>query len=356
MTTGERKLEKLMRREKLDGILFWGTENIRYLSGFTGSDGALIYTRGGKIFLTDSRYTEQAKGEVRGTDVVQYRQKIPGIAGALKSLRARRIGFEASVVNFESYRRLREQIPRASWIPVTAEIAALRAVKEAAEIERLREAIRIASESFLKTAARIKPGVRETAVAESLETQFRRRGGEKVSFDTIVASGPRAALPHGIASEKRMAAGETVVIDFGTRFRGYHSDETKTVILRTPDGRAKRIYQTVRRAQARAIAAIRPGVPGREIDAAARNVIQRAGYGNYFGHGTGHGVGLAVHEAPLISPRGRAPVEEGMVFTVEPGIYIPGWGGVRLEDMIRVTAKGCERLTFLSKEIGDNIF
>ena len=355
MTMADQRLEKLMRRKDLDVILFWGPENIRYLCGFTGSDGALIYGRGDRLFLTDSRYTEQAKGEVQNAVVSQYRQKIPGISQALKSLRARRIGFEAGAVNFESYRRLQEKFPRVSWLPLATELAGLRAVKEAEEIDRLGKAVRIASQSFLKTIPKMKPGSREAAVAESLECQFRRRGAEKAAFDTIVASGHRAALPHGAASEKRLANGETVVIDFGARFQGYHSDETKTLILGKPDPKTKRVYEIVRRAQAKAIRAVRPGVTGREIDAAARGVIQKAGFGKFFGHGTGHGVGLAVHEDPLISPKGKAVVEEGMIFTVEPGIYVPGWGGVRLEDMVRVTSNGCERLTYLSKEIKDNM-
>lgn len=355
MTTAGQRLEKLMRRKDLDVILFWGPENIRYLCGFTGSDGALIYARGDLVFLTDSRYTEQAKGEVQNAAVSQYRQKISGVSQALKSLRVRRIGFEAAAVNFDSYRRLQEKLPRASWLPLATELAGIRAVKEAEEIGRLRKAVRIASESFLKTIPRIKPGSREAAVAESLECQFRHRGGEKASFDTIVASGYRAALPHGAASEKRLTRGETVVIDFGARFQGYHSDETKTLILGKPDAKTKRIYEIVRRAQGKAIRTVRPGVTGREIDAAARDVIQKAGYGKFFGHGTGHGVGLAVHEDPLISPKGKTVVEEGMIFTVEPGIYVPGWGGVRLEDMVQVTSNGCERLTYLSKEIKDNM-
>ena len=355
MPISEQKIEKLMRRKNLDAILFWGPENIRYLCGFTGSDGALIYTREGRVFLTDSRYTEQAKNEVKNAVVSQYRQKISGISRALKSLHSRRIGFEAAAVNFDSYRNLKEKLSRVSFIPLSGEFAGLRAVKEAEEIARIKKAIQIASESFLKTASRIRSGSPEAAVAQFLECQFRRRGGEKPSFDTIVASGHRAALPHGAASGKRLAAGETVVIDFGTRFQGYHSDETKTLILGEPDARTKRVYEIVRRAQAKAIQAIRPGMTGRQIDAAARGIIQKAGYGKYFGHGTGHGVGLAVHEGPPISPRGKAVVEEGMIFTVEPGIYIPGWGGVRLEDMVRVTTAGCERLTYLSKEIKDNI-
>jgi Xaa-Pro aminopeptidase len=200
------------------------------------------------------------------------------------------------------------------------------------------------------------PGVKERVAADFLEMRMKSRGGEKPAFDTIVASGPRAALPHGRATDKRMQEKETVVVDFGVCFQGYHSDETKTLILGKPDAKQRRIYDTVRRAQEKAIKAIRPGVGVRHIDAAARETIVRAGYGKFFGHGTGHGAGLAVHEEPTISPRGRGVVEEGMVFTVEPGIYIPGWGGVRLEDMILVTVRGCEILTLLSKDLKENIY
>ena len=355
MRLAEQKLEKLMRRKNLDVILFWGMENIRYLCGFTGSDGAFLFAPKERFFLSDSRYTEQAKVEVTCAALVTYKQKIPGIVQLLKSGRYRRIGFEAGVITFESYRRLRENLPKLVWEPLASELGPLRAIKEDEEMHRLKQAVRAASASFLKILPGIKPGSREKKIAEDLECRFRKEGGEKPAFDTIVASGFRGALPHGAASEKKLQAGEAVVVDFGTRFRGYNSDETKTLVLGKPDGRTERVYEIVRKAQARAIRAIRPGVSVRRIDAAARDVIQKAGFGKYFGHGTGHGVGLAVHEEPSISPKGRGIVEEGMVFTVEPGIYIPGWGGVRLEDMVVVTSGGCELITYLSKELKDNI-
>jgi Xaa-Pro aminopeptidase len=257
---------------------------------------------------------------------------------------------------YESYQKLKGRLPRASLIPLSREIADLRSRKNLEELEKIRRAIHVASESFLDASPRFRPGVKERVAAEFLECRMRRRGGDKTAFDTIVASGPRAALPHGAASEKRMGQKETVVVDFGVRVQGYHSDETKTLILGKPDAAQRRIYETVRRAQEKAMMAIRPGVSVRRIDAAAREVIARAGYGKFFGHGTGHGVGLAVHEEPLISPKGRGVVEEGMVFTVEPGIYIPGWGGVRLEDMVLVTPHGSEVLTVLSKELKENVY
>ncbi len=355
MRIADQKLERLMQRKNVDAILFWGLENIRYLSGFTGSDGALIYTREGQIFLSDSRYTQQAKIEVQNSGFQEYQQKIHGVAKALRAIRCRKIGFEADAVDFESYRGLREGLPRASWLPLASELRGLRAIKNSEEMGKLKKAVEIAAASFERTRSRVRAGAQERTIAEYLECQFRRQGGDKPAFDTIVASGFRAALPHGGASPKRLKAGETVVMDFGTRFQGYHSDETKTLILGKPDVQTERVYQAVQRAQARAIAAIRPGVSVRRIDAAAREIIHRAGFGKYFGHGTGHGVGLAVHEYPAISPRGKGIVEEGMVFTVEPGIYLPGWGGVRLEDMVRVTSRGCELLTYLSKVIKDNI-
>jgi len=238
---------------------------------------------------------------------------------------------------------------------LTDQLTNLRSRKVSEEIDKIRGAIRIASDSFLDALPRLKPGAKEKAVGDFLEIRMKRRGGEGPGFSTIVASGPRGALPHGKATDKAVEKKELVVIDFGVRFQGYHSDETKTVILGKPDGRQKKIYDLVRRAQERAMKAIRPGVSVRRIDAAARGVISRGGYGEFFGHGTGHGIGLAVHEPPTISPRGSGVVEAGMIFSVEPGIYIPGWGGVRLEDLVLVTERGCEVLTYLSKELKDNI-
>jgi Xaa-Pro aminopeptidase len=356
MPIAEQRLEMLRRRTKVDAILFWSLENIRYLCGFSGSDGVLIVAGRERTFMSDSRYEEQARAEVRDATVKKYKQKIEGIAQLLQSLHVKRLGFESAAVPYESYQRLKEKLPRVSFVPLGREIAGLRARKNPGELAKIRRAIQIASESFGDASSRFKPGVRERVAAEFLECRMRRRGGDKTAFDTIVASGPRAALPHGEASDKRMGQKETVLVDFGVRFQGYHSDETKTLILGKPDAEQRRVYDTVRRAQEKAMKAIRPGVGVRRIDAAAREVIARAGYGKFFGHGTGHGVGLAVHEEPIISPRGRGVAEEGMVFTVEPGIYIPGWGGVRLEDMVLVAARGYEVLTFLSKELRENIY
>ncbi len=270
-------------------------------------------------------------------------------------MRVKRLGFEGSALTWETYQNLKNHLPRITLVPLTAEISDLRACKDPAEVEKVRQAIRIASESFSETVPRLKPGVREKTAGDFLEFRMKRRGGEASSFPLIVASGPRAALPHGKASEKKMEKGEMVVVDFGVRRQGYHSDETKTIILGKPDGKQKKIYELVRKAHDKAIKSIRPGVSVRAIDRAAREVISRAGYGPFFGHGTGHGIGLAVHEAPTVSPRGKGVAEPGMIFSVEPGVYLPGWGGVRLEDLVLVTDRGCEVLTYLSKELKDNV-
>lgn len=344
-----------MGRKRLDALLFASLENIRYLCGFTGSDGALLVTGDGSVFLSDSRYEEQARQEVRKASFVKYKQKVDGLARWLRQAKVRRLGFEAPALSYDTYLHLQEKLPRVTLTPLSREIAGLRSRKETEEIEKIRRAIEIASRSFEDVLPRIKPAARERSLAEFFDCRVKRRGAEKVAFDTIVASGPRAALPHGAPSEKRLAKHETVVVDFGARFQGYHSDETKTLLLGRPDARQQRIYDLVRRAQEKALKAVHPGVSVRRIDGAAREVIGRAGYGEFFGHGTGHGVGLAIHEEPSVSPRGRGIVEQGMVITVEPGIYIPGWGGVRLENMVLVTARGCEVLTRLPKDLKENI-
>ncbi len=355
MSFAEESLSLLFRRMKLDAVLFWSLENIRLLCGFTGSDGALIYGSEERIFLSDSRYEEQAKAEVRAAAFQKYRKKVEGVAQRLRAMQVKRLGFEAAALSWEGFQKLKVLLPRVILVPLSGEIAGLRARKEPEEIQKIRRAVEIASGSFVDMLSRVKPGGREKTLRDFLEMRMRRRGAEETAFPTIVASGPRAALPHGKASEKQLEKGEMTVIDFGARFEGYNSDETKTLILGRPDPRQKKIYDLVRKAQERAIKAVRPGESVRRIDAAARDIISRAGYGKYFGHGTGHGIGLAVHEPPTLSPRGSGFVQEGMVFSIEPGVYLAGWGGVRLEDLVLVTGRGGEVLSPLSKELKDNI-
>jgi Xaa-Pro aminopeptidase len=232
-----------------------------------------------------------------------------------------------------------------------ANLDQIRAVKDLDEIGRLGLVAQLASDSLLETLNILKPGISEAAFAFELEFEMRRRGADGRAFDFIVASGERGAMPHGRASEKLIRSGDLVTVDFGALMNGYHSDETVTVALGRPDQRAVEIYSVVKEAHDRSVAAVKPGVACSDLDAVARDYIRECGYEEFFGHGLGHGVGLEIHEKPTLSPRGDMLIEEGMVFTIEPGIYIPGFGGVRIEDTVVVQADGCRLLTQVSKEL-----
>ncbi len=351
----------LLTARGLDALLVTSLENLRYLAGFTGSDGVLVVSADGEgRFTTDSRYETQAGQETRDVSVTVYKRKLDGTVDAVKAAGAARVGFEASVMPVETADALREQLSAVktaaggavAFEPVPAEaMAPLRMRKDAEELDLLRRAASIAADSLAYTIALVKDGAREIDLALELEFAMRKRGAERLAFDTIIASGVRSALPHGRASEKRVAAGEFITIDYGARYNGYHSDETWTGVVGEPSAEQRRIFGLVKEAQAAGIAAVRAGVKASEVDAAARRIIDAAGYGRNFGHGTGHGIGLAVHEAPGVNTAGTVILEPGMVITVEPGIYLPGWGGVRLEDMVVVTETGAETLTRTSKEL-----
>jgi Xaa-Pro aminopeptidase len=350
----EHALEKIIEKfEKynLDAIVVSNLDNVRYLSGFTGSEGAILISRNGNYFLTGTRYTTQASEQADGFIIREYDNKEKEIERLALKLNIKSLGFEPQYVTFEVYNKLLEKLQDTKLIPIAEGLDSVRDKKEDLELKLIKDAVRIASESYLDVAGRIKVGIEEREVALEIEYLMRKKGAEKVSFDTIVASGRRSALPHGIATSKRIEKGEFIVIDFGARYHGYYSDETQTLVVGRPTTKQKKIYRIVKEAHEKAFEAIKPGVSVIKVDSAARDHIDRAGFGKYFGHGTGHGVGLAVHEMPYISPLGKGLIEEGMVFTIEPGIYIPKWGGVRIEDMVRVTSRGYERLTFLPKEL-----
>lgn len=338
-------------KHDVDAIVFFNMSNVRYLSGFTGSDGAVVLGRDASWFLTDSRYTTQASRQVVGLPTVEYRIKLDGITELVREQGFRRIGFESEHTTFAVYESLRQKLPETELVPIGEELAQLRLIKDPSECELLSRVARLASEALLSILPLVKPGAVERELALELEFAMRRAGAENSSFDFIVASGERGSLPHGRAGDKALAAGELVTIDFGARYEGYCSDETVTVAVGVPDERKRRIYGIVKEAHDRAIAAVRPGAELREIDRIARGYIEEQGYGAFFGHGLGHGVGLDVHEKPVVSPRGEGMAAVGMVFTIEPGIYIPGWGGVRIEDTVIVTEDGCRPITMVPKEL-----
>jgi len=340
-----------LKRVGADLLLVSNLSNIRYLTGFTGSEALLVLSSDDGWFLTDSRYTSQAGAEVTGASVVEFTNRMETLVQVLKQSGAARVAFEAGHTSVAVYQELCKKTEGIAYIPADAEMTSIRTVKDAGELDILEQVAGIASQSLLQTVARLKPGMTENEVAWALEVAMRERGAEGKSFDFIVASGERGALPHGRASDKKLAAGELVTIDYGAIYRGYCSDETVTVALGEPDSRQREVYETVLAAQRAAIDAVRPGMEFKDLDAVARDYIAARGFGEYFGHGLGHGVGIDIHEHPAASPRSKHVIQEGMVFTIEPGIYIPGWGGVRIEDTVVVENDRCRCITQVPKEL-----
>ena len=350
-----RRVDRLRGRlgeSGLDGMLVTGLLNVRYLTGFTGSSGTALVTPEQSVFLTDFRYEEQAALECRGwrTEILE-RASVQDIAERIGREGLSRLGFEEEHVVFKTWSELRDGLPGVELVPTAAVVERLRMVKEPCEIKAIRRAAGIADLAYEAVVSRIEPGMIERDVALELDFFMRKHGAEKEGFDTIVASGPRGALPHGKASDRVIGSTDLVVLDYGAVSGGYNSDITRTVIAGRPDPKQEEVYSVVLEAQRLAIEAIRPGLTGREIDAAARDFIASRGYGPNFGHGLGHGLGLHCHDPGTLSRRGEIPLEPGMVFTVEPGVYIAGWGGVRIEDDIVVTEDGCEVLTRAEKRL-----
>jgi Xaa-Pro aminopeptidase len=345
------RLTPFFEDHKLDVLLFTNLTNIRYLCGFSGSEGALLLTRDDAWFLCDSRYTTQASAEVCGAQVREFSVKYEDICTLIGDNAFQRIGFESTHTVVSDFRRLTERLTGRELVGIGASLDTIRSCKDQDELLLLKSVAALASDSLQSVLEKIKIGVSEAEFSLALEFELRSRGADARAFDFIVASGERGALPHGRASDKLLCQGELVTIDFGAVKDGYNSDETVTVALGRPDARAREIHTIVKEAHDRAIAAVKPGISCRDLDEVARGYIREKGYEQYFGHGLGHGVGLEIHEKPVISPRSDSIVEEGMVFTIEPGIYIPGFGGVRIEDTVTVTADGCEFLTQAPKKL-----
>ena len=334
-----------------DALLILNEKNIRYLTGFTGGDGALMAGPDWLTLLVDGRYVTQARDEARDAEIFEFRKRVDGVTEVAREHGAGSIGFESSVLTVAEYLRLKESLPEASFLPLSESFQLLRAVKDGVEIDLIREAARIAGEAFASVREMIRPGVREDAIALELEYRMRRGGAEQVSFETIVATGANSALPHATPGRRAIADGDCVMIDYGAVCGGYHSDETCTYIVGHASGRQREVYRFVLEAHDRAIRAIRAGVSCGEIDRIARSHLDAAGLGSAFSHGTGHGVGLDVHEAPRLAAGREETLRAGMVVTVEPGVYLPGVWGIRIEDTVLVTEKGCEILTRTAKDL-----
>ncbi len=335
----------------VDALLLSKDENRRYVTGFSGSAGIGVVTRDAALLVVDFRYYEQAAEQAPGCEIVRGATDLPGaLAEAVRPRELRRIGFEAESVPYAQAERLREKLRPAELVPL-ADVDRLRWVKDEEEVAAIERAAKISDAGFAHVLTVLRPGMTERDAAVEFEAFMRRAGAERLSFDLVFASGPRSALPHGRATGRVLQAGDLVTVDFGPVCDGYTSDCTRTVVLGRADERQREIYAVVLRAQRGAIEAVRAGASSRAVDQAGREIIAAAGYGEAFGHGLGHGIGLEIHEGPALSPRMDVPLEAGMVLTIEPGVYLPGWGGVRIEDDVVETADGCRVLTHAPKEL-----
>lgn len=340
-------LRQSLDRDGIDGLLITDLANVRYLSGFTGSAGFLMITKRHFIFVTDFRYQEQARKQVKGFTIrIQTVERTEFIKKLTQGYSIRRLGFEGQSINYSTYRKLRAGGLRLKAL--TDSVETLRLVKSNEEIRYIRTAVQRAENAYKRLQPFIRTGVSEEELAIRFEGFLREEGCKSIPFGVIVASGPMSALPHARPTGRKIRKGELVLFDWGGECNGYYSDMTRTVAVKGRHlGRQQELYDIVLEAHDRAIQAVKPGVKAVVIDIAARDFIKQKGYNKRFGHGTGHGVGLAVHERPVISWQSREIVEKGMVFTIEPGIYLPDFGGIRIEDMVSVGGHGAEVLTAL---------
>ena len=342
----------VIKKNNLDCMIVTEINHVRYLSGFTGSNGLVVLDPPKAYFLTAFRYATQAPKEVKNCQVnIASRQLMTELPKLSIFERVTRIGVEAEFVSLKLMNSLKEILPTVTFKPTEQLIESLSIIKDQDEVSRIKKAVRIADKAFSEILGVLKPGIKENDLALELEFKMRSFGAENISFETIIASGLRSAMPHGRASDKRLRKGDLVTLDFGALYRGYASDITRTVVLGKATEKQKKIYQIVLNAQKSACKAVKPGLACNRLDGLARDIIMKAGYGDYFGHGLGHGLGMLVHDRPTVSPQSNDVLEPGMVVTIEPGIYIPNWGGVRIEDDVLVTATGGQILTKSPKDL-----
>lgn len=348
-----RRLQEVLKEAGQEALLITHPANRRYVSGFTGSAGVVLITANDAFLITDFRYTIQANEQSPACQVLIHQGDMwQQVGEKCQELKLKSLAFEPDHLTFAEYKRLEGHLGNISLTPGEKWVETLRMVKDEEELKLVRRAAQIADEAFENILSEIRPGVSEREIAFRLEVLMRERGASSSSFDMIVASGKRSALPHGTASEKVIEKGDLVTLDFGAVYEGYVSDLTRTVVLGKPSEKQKEIYDIVLEACNRTIQALKPGMTGKEADAIARDYISAKGYGEYFGHSTGHGIGLEVHEGPRLSGlNGDDILIPGMIVTVEPGIYLPDLGGVRIEDDVLITETGCEVLTHSSKEL-----
>ncbi len=350
------KLRSLLRKEGTDALLVTNFTNVTYLTGFTGDDSYLLVTTKNDVVISDERYTTQLEEECPGLELEirgPGKQMLPTVAEVLKKAKLKKLSVEASSMTLGLHAGLEKASPDCELVPSTGWIEELRMIKDRDEVARTKNACEQARRAFEVVTAGLTTDMTESQVAADLEYQARRFGAKGLSFEAIVATGARAALPHARPTQQKLGAADFTLIDWGVNEGLYMSDLTRIVVTGKISPKLRKIYGVVLKAQLAGIAAIRPGVTCEAVDQAARGVIAKAGFGKQFGHGLGHGTGLEIHEAPRLAQNQSTVLAPGMIVTVEPGIYFPGWGGVRIEDDVLVTRDGHEVLTSVPKEIDE---
>ncbi len=345
-------LRDFLRDNNLDGVIISKLENLFYFSGFTGDDTMLVLSPNDAVLVTDFRYIEQAAAEAPLFRIVkQEGGLLAKVAETVNSLGIKKVGFEGSALVWDWYSQIKKGLSEDLSL-YSLQLDSLRQIKEQEEINCIKKAVAIADQAFEDILSFIKPGISENAVAAQLENVMRSLGSMRPAFTTIVASGKRGSLPHGTATEKLINHGEFVTMDYGAVYEGYHSDMTRTVCVGKADAKQRDVYDAVLKAQLMGVSLVKPGASGKGVDGEVRKYLTRRGYGEYFGHGLGHSLGLEIHEAPHLSPRSKCEnLLADMLITVEPGVYIPDWGGVRIEDTVLVTEKANDVLTSSNKEL-----
>lgn len=352
MNSRVEKVTKQFEELGIDCLLITNKYNIMYLSEFVGTNAYILVLKDKSIFITDFRYSEQARKRCSGFEIViQTKSIYETVFDLVKELKVKRLGFEQAQVTYKQFDQYKKCLKNIKLIPVDNAVEKIRRIKDENEILRIHEAMRITDKAFSHILDYIKPGVREIDIALEIEFFMRQNGASALSFDTIVASGLRSSMPHGIASDKLIESGDAVTLDFGCIYKGYCSDMTRTVFVGKADEKLRQIYEIVLNAQKSSLEILKPGLIAREADAAARNLISSNGFGENFGHSLGHSVGLEIHEEPNLSSKSESILDSGNVVAVEPGIYVDGIGGVRIEDLVVINEEGHKNLTTSSKEI-----
>ncbi len=352
------RVRRALRKAGVDALLVSDITNVTYLTGFTGDDSYLLVRPDGEVVLSDLRYTTQLGEQCPGLDLRMRRRGVSMLELTVKVLRRaaiRRLGIEGDSMTVSLRDQIADKLPRLEIVPTTGVVERFRQIKDRHEIAQIRRAVWYAEKAFGVLRATLRPEKTEKEVADELEYHLRRFGARRSGFPAIVAVGPRAALPHAPPTDRQIGSSDFVLVDWGADAGLYKSDLTRVLVTGRISPKLQRVYRVVLNAQRKAIAAIRPGAAAREVDRIAREAIAKAGFGRHFGHGLGHGLGLQVHEAPRLGANSRVVLKRGMVVTVEPGVYLPGWGGVRIEDDVLVTRAGHEVLTSVPRELEEAI-